>query len=169
VETLFVAIVVAIALLGGCGLHHRRWLRRSGRWALLLVFVVTSLLTLSLLGLAAASAAKGGGVLLLFALPIGLVAAIAGGLWWASVGREDYHQLTTEQKIEHNLALHERTVAELERSIAQKLARRSRLFVSWQQRRQLDREIAAERAILERLPALRPALSSPATYAADEA
>jgi hypothetical protein len=167
--TFFVSCFAAIALLLGLLASHRKAsVRSTGRFFLGFLFALSLAATLAILYGAFALASKGGGVLTFFAVPSGIVAWITGYMYFGTRKDEQYFDLSTEEKIRHNLAQHGETVANLRASIAKKTAARNKLFVSHGQRDRLRREIEREQELLQRLSLLRGALEQPETYAGDQ-
>lgn len=165
----FMLVAVAIAvLLGAMGVYRKAGVRSTGRLLLGILFALSASATATLLYGSFALSSKGGGVLVLFAIPVGMVAWIAGYFLFASVKHERYYDLSTEEKIRHNLAQHDKMVADLRASIAKKMAESNKFFISGSRRDRLRREIEQEREMLANLPKLRPALERPETYQGDE-
>jgi hypothetical protein len=160
-------IVVAIAL-GAMGFHRRSGVRTASRVILGLLFVVTAVVTAALLYGSVALEDKGGGVLILFAIPTGLVAWFSGYALFAGARHESYFDESVPEKIRFNLAEHDTALAELRASIERKRAEKDRFWISGRRRDALRAEIERESALLRNLATLRPALEHPATYAQDE-
>jgi predicted membrane channel-forming protein YqfA (hemolysin III family) len=163
-ENAMLVIVVAALLLGFFGWHRSRAVRAAARWISGVLFLVLLAATLALLYGSFAWSSKGGGVLILFALPLGVVTWIAGSAFFSSAQAEDYYDLPTEEKMASNLASLDESLRELRESVARKIAERNRLFISSSRREQLRREIAHEQMMLEKLPQLRAGLEKREAY-----
>ncbi len=124
--------------------------------------------TLGLLYGSFALSREGGGVLLFLAIPAGVVAWIAGNMFFASVEHESYYDNTVDGKIQHNIGLLDAGEAQLRESIARKSAERGGFWLSAKRRARLDQDIAHEQWLLAQLPKLRPSLLRPETYKGDE-
>jgi hypothetical protein len=111
---------------------------------------------------------RGGGVLFLFAMPLGFVTWLLLMGLTTSVKREEYYDLNVEQKIAHNRELAERMVADLRARIAQLQQKRAGFFVSSKQRAEFDREIEQSQQQLAGILQVAPTLERPETYAEDE-
>lgn len=161
---------VGLALLGLALLSFsgKAAVRKTARIGVGIVFAVTLLLAVALAVGSVVLSSRGGGVLVLFALPPALVAWISGKAFFASVDHEAYFDLTVPQKIAHNLVEHDALRAQLEASVARKKRERAKFWTSGRRRAALGREIAQELETLRELPKLRPALENPRTYAGDE-
>ena len=162
-----IGVAVAI-LLGALGIYRKSAVRKVARFVLGIFFALAALATLGLLYGSFALTREGGGVLLFLAIPAGIVAWVAGSMFFASVEQESYYAKTVDEKIGHNIAQLDAGEAQLRESIARKTAERGRFWLSAKRRERLDRDIAHEQWLLEKLPALRPPLLRPETYKDDE-
>jgi len=158
-------ILLGLALLSFSG---RSVVRKTARIGVGIVFALTLLLAVALVVGSVVLSSRGGGVLVLFAIPPALVAWISGQAFFASVEHEAYFDLTVSQKMAHNLAEHDALHARLEASVARKTQEHAKFWTSARRREELRREIAQELKTLSELPKLRPALEDPRTYAGDE-
>lgn len=160
---------VAAVVLGFLALYHRSAVRTAGRFLLAVLVLLSSASTLALLYGSFALGQKGGGVLIFFAIPFGIVAVISGFVLLNGVREQrDYYRLPVGEKIARNTEELERNIADLQASIARKSVERERFWISARRREQLDREIERERWQLQRLPLLRRPLQSPETYRDDQ-
>lgn len=157
-------IVIGALLLGFFGWNRRSAVRTAARWISGLLFFVLLAATLALLYGSIALSSKGGGVLLLFALPLGFVTWIAGSAFFSTGEAKTYYGLPPEQQMASNLASLEQSLQQLRESVARKTAERDRIFLNSRRRAQLTREIAHERMMLEKLPQLRAGLERRETY-----
>ncbi|WKZ12076.1 MAG: hypothetical protein QY320_13450 [Gammaproteobacteria bacterium] len=158
-------ILLGLALLSFSG---KSVVRKTARIGVGIIFALTLLLAIALVVGSVVLSSRGGGVLVLFALPPALVAWISGKAFFASVEHEAYFDLTVPQKMAYNLAQHDEIHAQLEASVARKKLERAKFWTSARRREELAREIAQETKRLNELPKLRPALEDPRTYAGDE-
>jgi hypothetical protein len=111
---------------------------------------------------------RGGGVLFLFAMPLGFVTWLLLMGLSSSVKREAYYDLSVEQKIAHNRQSAERMVADLRARIATLQRKRTSFFVSSKERARLDGEIEHAQQQLAGILKIAPTLERPETYAEDE-
>lgn len=164
-----VSILALIAIvLGVLASTYRRGIRVAARLGLGVFFVISLAVTGALIYGSVVLEKSGGGVLILFALPAGIVTWIAGTGFFASVRVERYYQLPVEEKIRTNVADLDAAIAKLEASVAAKMAKRGRFGISATRRAELDREIEHEQEMLRQLPRLREPLQRPQTYERDE-
>ena len=166
--TLTIIGVAAALLLGALGIYRKSAVRKVARLVLGIFFALAALATLGLLYGSFALSREGGGVLLFLAIPAGVVAWIAGNMFFASVEHESYYDNTVDGKIQHNIGLLDAGEAQLRESIVRKSAERGGFWLSAKRRARLDQDIAHEQWLLAQLPKLRPSLLRPETYKGDE-
>lgn len=162
------ALLAAAIGIGVLGMHWKSGPRTLARVILGFLFALSVLATLALLVGSVVLDSRGGGVILLFALPAAVVSWVTGSLFFASLKGERYYDLGDEEKIGQNVASLDQSLADLKASIAAKTAERERFWTSAKRREQLRREIQRERELLELLPQLRAGLARPEAYAQDE-
>ena len=164
---IIIGVFVAI-LLGALGLYRKSAVRKVARFVLGIFFVLCTLATLGLLYGSFALSRDGGGVLLLLAIPVGIVAWVAGSMFFGSVEHEGYYDKTIDEKIRYNVTQIDDGEADLRASISRKYAERGGFWLSAKRRQRLDQDIAHEQWLLEQLPKLRAPLLRPETYKDDE-
>lgn len=162
------AIIVLLFVLGGLSLYHRVGVRTTARAALGFFLALSISIALALIYASVRLSDRGAGVLVLLAMPVGIVAWILGKVYFASVKSEEYFGLTGNEKIASNLALHDAMVVKLEQDILSNTAKRSRFLISSRQRARLDQQISDAQETLANLAVLREALQKPETYRDDQ-
>lgn len=161
-----IGIVIAVMVM--MALYHRSIIRTFGQLLLGLTFGTSTVATLALAYGSFALEQKGGGVLILFAIPAGIVAWITGYLFFAALKHERYYDLSVDEKIRYNVESLDASVTALHESIAKKTAERNRFWTGAKRRAELDRDIAREQWMLQKLPQLRTPLQQRETYKDDE-
>lgn len=156
--TALLVIVTLALVLGFFGWHRSSGVRAAARWISGVLFLVLLVATLALLYGAFALSSKGGGVLILLALPLGFVTWIAGSAFFSSGEAQRYYELPVEEQIEHNLAKIDESIRVLRESVARKTVERDKIFFNASRRARLTREIAHEQMMLENLPRMRASL-----------
>lgn len=152
-------VLVTIALVVGFfGWHRSSGVRATARWVSGLLFLVLLAATLAMIYGTFALSSKGGGVLILLALPLGIVTWIAGAAFFSSGEAERYYELPTEERGEYNRAKLDESLRMLRESVARKTAERDRIILNAGKRARLSREIAHEEMMIGNLTRMRASL-----------
>ncbi len=162
--SLLTILIVGIVVVLGLGLSRSPALRRASR--------VVSFIGLTVFGLVAAAslygmvalADRGGGVLILLAMPTGFIAWLFFNTFTAAREYEDLQSLPVGERIAHTNALLESQLREHERTIAENSEKVNSFWITPGKRKRLREEIAHSRMLIRGLTAVRPGVNDPNSY-----
>jgi hypothetical protein len=166
--TIFLFAFIAILVISFYGLHYRRNVRSSARGVSLILGLLFLAATVALLYGAISLGDKGAGVLFIPAMLTGFLAWLALMSFVESVKREDYFDLTVDDKIRYNELEIQRLQDSAEARILANQKQIDRFWTSREKRARLQRDNEHARGVLAQLPQMRENIRRRETYRHDE-
>ena len=166
---LILGLVVVVLAVSFFGYSKSSGARTASRVVSFLIFAVFGVVAaLSLYGSVALSR-KGGGVLLIVALPCAFIAWLAFGSFTSSLAHESYFDLDVDGKIAHNQTLIDSQIREHDATIAENSEKLKSFWLTPRKRRRLRDDVRHARFMKRSLSAMKQNVADPSIYRGDEA
>ena len=160
-STLAALVIIAVAALSFSRLPALRTLSKT---VFAVLFAGFALLALALLVGSIVLAGKGGGVLILFAIPAGFLAWFFRGLYRATAELRRFREMTPDEQMHYNKENVPKVRRDLEAMIAAKTRKLEHGRLTRDERARLIEAIERERAMLATLETAAGRIGDPALY-----
>jgi hypothetical protein len=164
----FLGLAVLAFVLMYVGLQRKSALRSGARFLLSMLTILFGGVTAFCLYGAVAWSDRGGGVMLLFAVPAGFITWLFAAGLFASAKHEAYYDKSVDEKIAFNVALADEIEATQCMELAALMEERERFWITHKRRTQIDIEITSIRDQMKHMDALRAGVQRPEIYQGDE-